>query len=339
MSAAWPPPYNGCMAKPTLSFSRQPDWSQLRVLKWIVPALATLILALTTYYTVPPDSQGVVLRFGRFSSIEEPGLHFKIPFGVDSVETVPVKRQLKLEFGFGTPGATNSRQSSASRQSRSLEKSMVTGDLSAALIEWIVQYRIDDPRSYLFVVRAPEQTLRDLSEAVMREVIGDRTVDEVITTGRQEIEDQALQRLREMANDYQLGIKVDQLQLKNVNPPSEVQNSFNEVNKAQQDRQQKINVANGEYNKVVPKAKGLAAQTISEAECYKLKRINEAQGDASAFTSVLAEYLKAPEVTRKRLYLETMTTVIPGLGGTWIVDDSVTQLLPMVQGKGLGGAK
>lgn len=327
------------MPKPKLAFGRQPNWERLRALKWAVPATLLLILGLTMYYTVPPDSQGVVLRFGRFSSIEDPGLHFKLPLGIDSVQTVPVKRQLKLEFGFGTDGATNSRQRNISRQGQSLEKSMVTGDLSAALIEWIVQYRIDDPRSYLFVVRAPEQTLRDLSEAVMREVIGDRTVDEVITTGRQEIEDQALQRLREMAANYQLGIKVDQLQLKNVNPPSEVQNSFNEVNKAQQDRQQKINVANGEYNKVVPRAKGEAEQKISEAEGYKLKRINEAQGDAAAFNSVLTEFVKAPEVTRKRLYLETMTEVIPGLNRTWIVDDSVTQLLPMVQGAGSGGGK
>lgn len=327
------------MPKPTLAFGRQPNWERLRALKWAVPGVLLLILGLTMYYTVPPDSQGVVLRFGRFSSIEEPGLHFKLPFGIDAVETVPVKRQLKLEFGFGTSGATNSRQRNTSRAGQGLEKSMVTGDLSAALIEWVVQYRIDDPRSFLFVVRAPEQTLRDLSEAVMREVIGDRTVDEVITTGRQEIEDQALQRLRQMAADYQLGIKVDQLQLKNVNPPSEVQTSFNEVNKAQQDRQQKINVANGEYNKVVPRAKGEAEQKISEAEGYKLKRINEAQGDAAAFTSVLTEFVKAPEVTRKRLYLETMMEVIPGLNGTWIVDDSVTQLLPMVQGAGTGGGK
>jgi len=327
------------MPKPTLAFGRQPNWERLRALKWAVPAILLLILGLTMYYTVPPDSQGVVLRFGRFSSIEDPGLHFKLPLGIDTVQTVPVKRQLKLEFGFGTDGATNSRQRNVSRQGRALEKSMVTGDLSAALIEWIVQYRIDDPRSFLFVVRAPEQTLRDLSEAVMREVIGDRTVDEVITTGRQEIEDQALLRLREMAADYQLGIKVDQLQLKNVNPPSEVQNSFNEVNKAQQDRQQKINVANGEYNKVVPRAKGEAEQKISEAEGYKLKRINEAQGDAAAFNSVLTEFVKAPEVTRKRLYLETMTEVIPSLNRTWIVDDSVTQLLPMVQGAGSGGGK
>jgi len=327
------------MSQPTLVFRNPPDWRRLQVLKWVLPALLAVILAFTMYFTVPPDSQGVVLRFGRFSSIEEPGLHFKLPLGIDSVETVPVKRQLKLEFGFGTPGATNAQQLSASRRSRELEKSMVTGDLNAALVEWVVQYRIDDPRSFLFTVRAPEQTLRDLSEAVMREVIGDRTVDEVITTGRQEIEDRALQRLREMATDYELGIKIDQLQLKNVNPPREVQNSFNEVNKAQQDREQMINVANGEYNKVVPRAKGEAEQEISEAEGYKLKRVNEAQGDAAAFTAVLTAYLKAPDVTRRRLYLETMADVIPGLAGTWIVDDSVTQLLPMVQGKSIGGGK
>src|SRR5690606_37273508 len=188
-------------------------------------------LGLTMYYTVPSDSQGVVLRFGRFSSVEEPGLHFKLQFGIDTVDTLPVKRQLKLEFGFATPGATNRDQFNNSRSQMEQEKSMVTGDLNAALVEWVVQYRIDDPRRFLFIVREPETTLRDLSEAVMREVIGDRTVDEVITIGRQEIEDRALVRLREMANEYQLGVKIDQLQLKNVNPPRDVQSSFNEVNK------------------------------------------------------------------------------------------------------------
>lgn len=326
------------MSQPTLAFRNPPDWRKLKVLLWIVPAVLLIVLGLTMYYTVPSDSQGVVLRFGRFSSVEEPGLHFKIPFGIDRVQTVPVKRQLKLEFGFATPGATSSAQHT-SRTQHEQEKSMVTGDLNAALIEWIVQYRINEPRAFLFKVRAPESTLRDLSEAVMREVIGDRTVDEVITIGRQEIEDLALTRLREMVTDYQLGVKIDQLQLKNVNPPRDVQGSFNEVNKAQQDRENMINVANGEYNKVIPRAKGEAEQTISEAEGYKLKRINEAQGDASAFNSVLVEYLKAPDVTRMRLYLEAMSEVIPTLSSTWIVDDSVTQLLPMVQGKSIGGGK
>jgi modulator of FtsH protease HflK len=326
------------MSQPTLAFRNPPDWRKLKLLLWLIPAILVIVLGLTMYYTVPPDSQGVVLRFGRFSSVEEPGLHFKIPFGVDRVETVPVKRQLKLEFGFATPGATNRMQHS-SRAQHLQEKSMVTGDLNAALVEWIVQYRIDDPRSFLFKVRAPESTLRDLSEAVMREVIGDRTVDEVITIGRQEIEDRALGRLRTMADDYQLGVKIDQLQLKNVNPPQDVQGSFNEVNKAQQDRENMINIANGEYNKVIPRAEGEAEQTVSEAEGYKLKRINEAVGDATAFNAVLVEYLKAPDVTRVRLYLESMAEVIPTLSSTWIVDDSVTQLLPMVQGKTIGGAK
>ena len=327
------------MPKPTLSFSRQPDWSKLRVLKWIVPAVLLLVLAFTSYYTVPPDSQGVVLRFGRFSSTEEPGLHFKLPLGIDSVVTVPVRRQLKLEFGFSTPGASNPYQGAGSRQQQTNEKSMVTGDLNAALVEWVVQYHIDDAPAYLFKVREPETTLRDLSEAVMREIVGDRTVDQVITTGRQDIEDKAMLRLRTLTKDYQLGFYIDQVQLKDVNPPERVKDSFNEVNKAQQDRENMINIANGEYNKVIPRAKGEAEKQVSEAEGYKLKRVNESQGDAAAFDAVLVEYLKAPEVTRRRLYLETMTQVLPGLSSTWIVDDSVTQLLPMVQGKGLGGGK
>ncbi|MFK7739727.1 MAG: FtsH protease activity modulator HflK [Planctomycetota bacterium] len=323
------------MSRPTLAFRDRPDWRKLRVLKWVIPVIVLIALVMTTYYTVPPDSQGVVLRFGKLKSIEEPGLHFKLPFGIDTVATVPVKRQLKLEFGFSTPNFTNRDQVGREAQK---EKSMVTGDLNAALVEWVVQYRIDDPGAYLFKVREPGSTLRDLSECVMREVVGDRTVDEVITVGRQEIEDTAVQRLREMATQYQLGVKIDQLQLKNVNPPRKVQASFNEVNKAQQDKEQMINVANGQYNKVIPRAKGEAEQQISEAEGYKLKRINEAQGDASAFSSVLIEYLKAPDVTRTRLYLETMKQVVPGLAGTWIVDDSVTQLLPLAPGIA-GGSK
>ncbi|MGK0154103.1 MAG: membrane protease subunit HflK [Neolewinella sp.] len=331
--------YNRLMSQPTLSFRNPPDWSKLKVLKWIIPAVLLLVMGLTMYYTVPYDSQGVVLRFGKFSTTEEPGLHFKMPFGIDTVEILPVKRQLKLEFGFATQGGTNRTQSSGSRVTRDQERSMVTGDLNAALVEWVVQYSIDEPRLFLFKVRAPESTLRDLSEAVMREVIGDRTVDEVITTGRQEIEDLSLARLRELSKEYSLGVRIDQLQLKNVDPPGAVQDSFNEVNKAQQDREKMINIANGEYNKVIPRAKGEAEQTISEAEGYKLKRINEAAGDATAFESVLVEYLKAPEVTRKRLYLEAMAEVIPTLANTWIVDDGVTQLLPMVQSSALGGGK
>jgi membrane protease subunit HflK len=234
---------------------------------------------------------------------------------------------LKLEFGFITPGYTNPDQPGKDAQE---ERSMVTGDLNAALVEWVVQYRIEDPKQYLFDVRNPGQTLRDLSEAAMREVIGDRTVDEVITIGRQDIEISALARMQELAKRYMLGVRVDQVQLKNVNPPAEVQASFNEVNKAQQDRENAINIANGDYNEAVPRARGQADQMIRAAEGYRFKRVNEAQGDVASFNAILVEYLKAPEITRTRLYLETMGDVLPATGEKIIIDDSMRNLLPIL---------
>jgi len=208
---------------------------------------------------------------------------------------------------------------------------MVTGDLNAATVEWIVQYRIREPRQYLFKVREADDTLRDLSESVMREVVGDRTVDEVITIGRQEIESDTLAKLQDLVNKYELGLSIDQVQLKNVNPPVEVQASFNEVNQAQQEREKSINVANGEYNKVVPRARGEAEQKLQAAEGYALKRVNEAKGDVARFKAVLEEYLKAPEVTRQRIYLETMAEIIPQLGKRIIIDGDANQVLPLLQ--------
>jgi len=207
---------------------------------------------------------------------------------------------------------------------------MVTGDLNAALVEWVAQYRIEDPKQYLFDVRNPTETLRDLSEAAMREVVGDRTVDELLTIGRQDIEIEALARMRELSKPYHLGIRVDKVQLKNVNPPSQVQASFNEVNKAQQDRENAINIANGEYNKVVPKAKGRADETIRAAEGYRFKRVNEADGDVAAFSAVLQQYIKAPEITRTRLYLESLNEIMPKTGQKIIIDESLRQLLPVL---------
>jgi modulator of FtsH protease HflK len=317
------------MTRPTIAYRRDADWSRLRPLLWLLPVLLLLVCVFTTYYTVPSDSVGVVTRFGAFHSTTESGLHFKLPFGVDVVQIVPVSRQLKMEFGFSTAGYTNDDQPSRGEEE---EKRMVTGDLSACLVEWIIQYRIDNPQEYLFHVRGPGETLRDLGESVMREVVGDRTVDEVITIGRQEIETTAKARLSDLVLQYKLGVRIDQLQLKDVDPPQPVQASFNEVNKAQQDRENMVNVANGDYNKAVPKARGEAAQKISEAEGYRSKRINEALGDVAAFNAMLEQYVKAKDVTRKRLYLETMQQVLPSLADTWIVDSKVTQLLPMVGG-------
>ncbi len=310
-----------------LNFKR-PSVAQIAAI--VIGALLIVLLIavlLTSSYTVGAESEGVVLRFGKFFKTVEPGLHFKLPLGIDAVTVLPIRRQLKLEFGFATAGYTNPIQAG---QDPAEEKSMVTGDLNAALVEWVVQYRIEDPRQYLFDVRNPEGTLRDLSEAAMREVIGDRTVDELITIGRQDIEIEALARMQELSKRYQLGIRVDQVQLKNVNPPSQVQASFNEVNKAQQDRENAINVANGEYNKVIPKAKGEADQTIRGAEGYRFKRVNEAEGDVAAFSAVLQQYVKAPEITRTRLYLETMSEILPQTGPKIIVDESMRQLLPIL---------
>lgn len=319
-----------------------------RVVQVGIGALLLAWAGLSSLYQVPAESVGIVQRFGRaLPDAVQPGLHLKIPFGVDRVAVVPVQRQRKEEFGFQSdPYAeeepdgllSESWISSSFRRPSSnnlqAQRSMVTGDLNAVLVDWVVQYRIDEPRKYLFHVNQPVRTLRDLSEAVMREVIGDRTVDEVITIGRQEIEVKAREQLASLVKTYELGVTIDQVQLKDIDPPEPVQDSFDEVNKAQQDREQMINQASGDYNRVVPRAKGLADQKIREAEGYKLKRVNEAMGDVAAFTAQFEQYLKAPEVTRRRLYLEAMAEVLPQAGAKIIVDDSVKQVFPFVSGTG-----
>lgn len=296
-------------------------------------AVVVLVGIFTSFYTVSADSQAVVLRFGKPVNTTNPGLHFKLPYGIDRAVNVEVKRQLKQEFGFGTPGATNPWQFSE-RGEQELEKTMVTGDLNEALVEWVVQYRIEDPLQYLFEVRDPDATLRDLSESIMREIVGDRTVDEVITVGRQDIENVASDRLQKATIDYTMGLRIDQVQLKDVNPPRRVQASFNEVNQAQQERERAINVANGEYNKEVPRARGEADRKISAADGYAAKRVNEAEGDVASFEALLVEYTDAPEITRRRLYLETMSEILPRLGKTVIIDEETKGLLPLLN---LGG--
>lgn len=308
--------------------SVEPGWWLAR-LPLVLPLLAVLTGLWSAFYTVPADSEAVVLRFGRYQRTVPPGLRFKLPWGIESVRKLPVKRQLKAEFGFGTSGASNPHQSSDPEE-WPREKAMVTGDLNVALVEWVVQFRISDPRAFLFQVRDPEWTLRDVSEAVMRQVIGDRTVDEVITVGRQEIEFEALRELQRLVNLYELGLAIDQVQLKDVNPPEPVQASFNEVNQAQQERERAINVAKGEFNKAIPQARGTADQLVREAEGYATKRVNEAEGDAARFSSVLEQYAKAPEVTRQRLYLETAQEVLPRLGRRVVVDESLSQFLPLL---------
>ena len=292
----------------------------------VILALAALV-AWTTYYTVPSDSVAVVQRFGKYLKDVPPGLHFKLPLGIDVATIVPVKRQLKQEFGFATSGASDPYQTP--REAKQ-ETQMVTGDLNAALVEWVVQYRISDPVKFLFDVREPRGTLRDVSESVMREVVGDRTVDEVITIGRQEIETEALTKMQALATKYAMGISIDQVQLKNINPPEAVQASFNEVNQAQQEKEKLINEARRDYNKVIPLAEGQKDQRIREADGYRLKRVNEAEGDVARFSALLAQYSKAPEVTLRRIYIETLQEVMPGIRSKIIVDEQTRSILPLL---------
>jgi len=276
---------------------------------------------------VPSDSVAVVQRFGKYLKEVPPGLHFKLPLGADLATVVPVKRQLKQEFGFTTPGATDPYQSPIDGKR---ETEMVTGDLNAALVEWVVQYRIANPVKYLFEVRQPGATLRYVSESVMREVVGDRTVDEVITIGRQEIESEALTKMQTLSTKYAMGISIDQVQLKNINPPRPVQESFNEVNQAQQEKEKLINEARRDYNKVIPLAEGEKDQRIREADGYRLKRINEAEGDVARFNALLAEYRKAPEVTLRRIYIETLQEVLPNIQRKILVDEETNGILPLL---------
>lgn len=310
-----------------------PNAPQISInLRLILSGLVGLFVAVGVFsgvYQVPAESVAVVQRFGGYLKTENPGLHFKLPWGIDRVTLVEILRQQKLEFGFATRGATNPYQYADYREQEG-EKTMVTGDLNTALVEWVVQYHVSDPVAYVFNFREPLPTLRDLSQAVMREVVGDRTVDEVLTIGRQEMEAKCADRLRELVAALNMGVHIDQIQLGNINPPADVQASFSDVNRAKQEKESAINTASGNYNQVIPKARGEAEQKIKGAEGYAAKRINEAEGDAARFQAVLTEYLKAPEVTKKRLYLETMSDVLSQVPGKVILDDKASSFLPLM---------
>jgi membrane protease subunit HflK len=297
------------------------------LIKYGAIILVIIIILFSSFFRVEPEEVGVILRFGKFNRTVNPGLNFKLPF-IESVDIVAVQRQLKEEFGFRTVSAdVRTRYSTGSFLDESL---MLTGDLNAAVVEWIVQYRIADPYRYLFKVRNTQATFRAMTEAVTREVIGDRTVNEVLTIGRQEISVTLQKNLQELCNQYETGIKVDQVVLQDVNPPNRVKPSFNEVNEAQQEKEKLINQAQSEYNRVIPRAKGEAEKVIQEAEGYATERVNKARGEADRFNSVFREYRLAKDVTRQRLYLETMNKILPKVGKKLIVDEDVKGMLPIL---------
>ncbi len=302
---------------------------KLGVFKGIVLAIVVVIVLVGSIYQIKPEEVGVILRFGKFTRTADPGLHFKLPLGIETLTRVPVQRQLKLEFGFRTvrPGA---RSEFRVTPETLREAVMLTGDLNVVVVEWIVQYKIKDPYKFLFKIRNVEDTFRYMNEAIVRGIVGDNSVDEVITVGRARIAAQAKEELQKLCDVYEIGISVDQLIFQDINPPDPVKPSFNEVNEALQEKERKINEAWSEYNQEIPRASGEAEQTIRSAEGYATERVNRAQGDAALFASVYKEYARAPVVTRRRLYLETINEVLSKIKKKIIVDEKQKSILPLL---------
>ncbi|TVQ68179.1 MAG: FtsH protease activity modulator HflK [Balneolaceae bacterium] len=297
-------------------------------IKLIIGGIAGVIFLFSSLYTVEPEEVGVVQRFGEYVRTAEPGLNFKIPL-METARIVPVERQLKQEFGYRTvQSGIQSQYRKAGFQDESL---MLTGDLNLADVEWVVQYRISDPYNYLFKVRNPEKTLRDMSEAAMRQVVGNRTVNEVLTIGRAAVALRVQEILQELNIEYETGVRIEQVVLQDLNPPDPVKPSFNAVNEAQQQRETLINQARSDYNRVIPRARGQALQTIQQAEGYAINRTNTALGEVAAFNAVHLEYLRAPEITKRRIYYETMQDLLPRLGNKVITDQDGTNVLPLLQ--------
>lgn len=300
----------------------------LKQTRLIVIILVLVFAAFSSFFQVETEEVGVITRFGAYSRTVEPGLNFKLPF-LERVYKVPVERQQKLEFGFRTVSAGVNTE--YSRKGVKDESLMLTGDLNLADVEWVVQYRINDAYNYLFKVRNPETTLRDISEAAMRQIVGDRTVNEVLTVGRTEIGSKLEELIQEICNEYTMGVKIEQVVLQDVNPPDPVKAAFNAVNEAQQEKETLINKAKSEYNKVIPRARGEAQETIQKAEGYATERVNRAEGEATRFNELYTEYVKAPEVTKRRIYLETMSTILPKLGNVIVTDQEGNNVLPLLQ--------
>lgn len=299
-------------------------------------AVVIILLVMTGYtsvFTVDPEEKAVVLRFGKENRIVGQGLHFKLPFFMEQEYKVPVQRQLKLEFGFRTAGDENRvqyAQTQYSAQDFNSESLMLTGDLNVASIEWVTQYTISEPLKYLFRVRNVDQTFRDMNEAVLREIVGDRTITEVLTIGRSEIQNLAKDKLSKLCEDYTLGIVVNQVILQDVSPPEPVKPAFNEVNQAEQEMETTIQNADAAYNREVPKAKGTAKKTIKTAEGYAVQRVNEAEGEVSKFNQVFEEYKKSPEITRQRIYLETIGEIYQTVDRKIIIDENANGVLPLL---------
>lgn len=286
--------------------------------------------ALTSFYTVQPEERAVVKRFGSVIGITDPGLHFKVPFGIDQVQLVATERVLKQEFGFRTEGTRQGGRTNYSAAEFEDESLMLTGDLNMIDVEWVVQYRIADPIKFLYEMREPTRTLRDISESVMRRIVGNMLGSEVLTVGRVEIQQTAGEEIQQILEGYDAGIRISTVEMQDVVPPPAVQPAFNEVNEARQERERMINEAQKRVNQEIPNAEGAALRTVAEAEGYATERLNRAEGESVRFSAVLREYRQAPEVTRSRLYLEALNEVLPTIGQVLVVQDGQLGPLPLL---------
>ena len=295
--------------------------------------LVVLAFLWSSWFTIQPEETGVVQRFGAVNRTVSPGLHFKFPDGIESVQRVPTERVLKEEFGFSTVATVAGKQTQYAANKKSFQNVslMLTGDLNVIDVQWIVQYRIEDPVAYLFQIRESQQTIRDVSEAVMRRVVGNRLGSDVLTVGRVAVSAEAKKEMQKILSAYKTGVRLVTVELQDVTPPDSVKPAFNEVNEARQDRERTINQAQEQANREIPKARGEATRTVTEAEGYAVERINRANGEATRFSAILEEYKRAPEVTRRRLYLEAMADILPVAKALYIVDADQKTLLPLLR--------
>ncbi|RLB70708.1 MAG: FtsH protease activity modulator HflK [Deltaproteobacteria bacterium] len=294
----------------------------------VIVIIAAVIGGSSSMYKVDTEETGVVLRFGKFSKFSNPGLHFKIPFGVEQVYLVPTGRVLKEEFGYRT--VTPGIRTTYNKRGLDEESLTLTGDLNVSDIEWIVQFQVADPFKYIFKIKDPIGTIRDIAEAMVRKVIGDADVTQVLTTERAVLADKIQQSLQATLNQYDIGVRIVTVKFQDVNPPEAVKDAFNEVNEAEQQKESLIFQAREQYNREVPKARGEAKRALQEAQGYAVERINKARGETNRFIALLAEYKKAPLVTRRRIHIETLEQVLPNLDETYIMDEKTGGLLPLL---------
>ncbi|MDR1287461.1 MAG: FtsH protease activity modulator HflK [Treponema sp.] len=290
-----------------------------------VVVIVLIIFLATSVFIVNQSEEAVITRFGKFLAIRGPGLQFRLPFGIDKCYKVNIKNVQTEQFGFRTLKTGISSVYSGDIN----EATMLTGDLNIADVEWIIQYRIVDPRAWVFNVNERTRTIRDVSRSVVNMLVGDRAIMDIMSSERTAIQTAALDSMNETFRRYNLGINVIAVQLQNIDPPSGVQEAFDDVNKAEQDMNRLINEGQQAYNAEIPRARGERERIVQEAQGYATERVNMARGDTARFSAVYGEYRRNPDVTRRRLYYEMIEEVFKDDGGTVIIDRNLDSFLPL----------